>query len=131
MWWPQVPHYEWEALNGDEARDEHMRQRLEPLLRAAQEDAAKEAAAPAAQPPPEPTGRPSTDAPAGNQEGTRPSKEEQAEILARSEKLKMLAASRGKTGKIDMLKSAAVRRALLSKNGTKDGDSDPNQATGD
>ncbi|GAQ86997.1 hypothetical protein KFL_003240180 [Klebsormidium nitens] len=126
-----VPHYEWEALSGDEARDEHMRQRLEPLVRAAQEDAAKEAPAPAGQPPAEQSGRPSSDAPANNHQERRPSQEAQAEILARSEKLKMLAASRGKTGKIDMLKRAAVRRALLSKGGTKDSDLDSNQATGD
>lgn len=121
-------HTEWEALGSTEERDEHMRQRLGLLVRAAQEDAARQADVATGQPPKDHSAPGSSDALDGEEPETRPSEDAQAEILTRSEKLKMLAASRGKTGKIDMLKSAAIRRAMLPKRGTKDGDLSANQS---
>jgi hypothetical protein len=118
----QVPHYEWQILDSNEARAACMQQRLEQHVRAAREDAASEQPTPASAPQPG-EGSP----PASSEDASqRTSKEAQSEILARSEKLKMLAVSRGKGGKISMLKNAAMRRAMLSKGAAAEGDAKTN-----
>jgi hypothetical protein len=119
----QVPHYEWQSLDSNEARAAYMQQRLEQHVRAAQEDAASERPTPASAPQPSEGSSPASSEDASQ----RTSKEAQSEILARSEKLKMLAVSRGKGGKISMLKNAAMRRAMLTKGAAVEEDAKTNE----